>query len=79
MTNASIAVNTIQLITHLKIANLLNTLLKMSSTGLMLSIIQTFERLKKNYLASCPAHMIKHYLRSLIRRPFLHEILHPHL
>ena len=62
MTNASIAVNTIQLITHLTIANLLSTLLTMSSTGLLLSIIRTlFQRLKKNYLASCAAHMMKHY------------------
>ena len=41
MTNASIAVNTIQLITHLMIANLLSSLQKLSSTGLMLSIILT--------------------------------------
>ena len=35
---------------------------RLSSTGLMLSIILTlFQRLKKNYLASCPAHMMKHY------------------
>jgi len=40
MMNASIALNMIQLITHLMIANLLRALLKMSLTGLMLSIIR---------------------------------------